>query len=155
MSFLDDFASAVNGYPAASVTLAIVDRSVVPPGVGPAVTVNAVWAFHVRVTNNGRLNMAGLRLLIEGMNGAMVSTAAAGPFAFFITPPALPTLNARGSQETENFYFRAPSDVKAAGTALVRAYIISWDANLDHILKNCSVGGIAPAGIYSDQVSAA
>ena len=45
MPFLTDFASAITGYPAASVTLTIGSLVVQPPGTTPAVNINEVWAF--------------------------------------------------------------------------------------------------------------
>lgn len=151
MPFFDDFASALSGYPAASVTLSIVDRVVQPPHVGPAVNTNEIWAFQVRVTNNGNLNMTGVVLHIQGQNGTQVSTLVGGPWQASITSGAL-TVNAHSSQDTPNFYFKAPSAARPAGTPLVRAHIGTFDVNLNHILNNHSDHADPPSGTYSDQV---
>lgn len=151
MAFLDDFANAVIGYPATNVTLSIVDRVVQPPSVGPAVNVNEVWAFQVRVANNGYLNLTGVSLHIEGQNGAQVSTLAAGPFSASINFGSL-TVTGHGTLDTVNLFFKAPNVVKPAGTALVRAHIRSFDVNLSHILNDHTGHADPPAGTYSDQV---
>ena len=152
MAYFDDFANAVAAYPSLSVTLSIVDLVVQPPGVAPAVTVNEVWAFQVRVANNGHLNMTGVSLHVEGQNGATVSTAAAGPFSPSIVPAALAAVNAHSTQDTVNLFFKAPGVVKPAGTPLVRVHLSSWDANLDHIMSNHSGHADPPSGTYSNQV---
>lgn len=123
-------------YPADSVTLSIVDCVVVPPGVGPEVTVNEVWSFKVRVFNNGILNMTNVGVFIEGQNGAQVSIRATGPWgtSVIISPPSL-IVNAKDSQDTTTFYFKAPPTTMPAGTPLVRAHIFSWHADLDYILS--------------------
>ena len=152
MAYFDDFANAVDAYPATSVALTIVDRAAVPPATVGAVNVNEVWSFQVRIANNGNLNMTGVSLHIEGQNGAQVSTAAAGPWSTGIIPAALPAVNAHSTQDTVNYYLKAPAVAKPAGTALVRAHISSWDANLDHIILGHSNHADPPAGTYADQV---
>lgn len=152
MAFLDDFASAVSGYPAASVELSIVDLAVQPPGIGPSVTVNEVWAFQVRVKNKGKLNMTGVTLKIEGQNGAQVGTSASGPWASSKAAGPMPVNGNGGQQDTVNLFFKAPSAVKPAGTALLKATISAFDVNLNHILNDLSVGVASPSGPYSNQV---
>ena len=151
MPFFDDFANAVAGYPAASVTLSIVDVAVVPPGIGPSVTVNEIWRFQVRVKNNGHLNMTSLTLHLVGLNGALVSANAVGPFSALITTSAI-TVNSHGTQDTVDYFFKAPNVVKPAGTALVEAHINNFNGNLDHILNDHSGHANPPAGTYSNQV---
>ena len=155
MAFLDDFATAVSDYPLNSVILSIVDLVVQPPGTAGAVNVNEVWAFQVRVANNGHLNMTGVSLHVEGQNGAQVGLAATGPWSASIYSGALAALavNAHGTQDTVNLFFKAPNVAKPLGTPLVRAHIIIWDANLDHLLNGHSGHANLPAGTYSAQVS--
>jgi hypothetical protein len=151
MAYFDDFAKAVNDYASISVTLSIVDV-VVQTGTSGSININEVWAFHVRVSNQGQLNMVGVTLHIEGQNGAVVSKTAAGPWSPSIISGSL-TVHAHGTpQDTEKLFFKAPGAVKAAGTALVRAHIQTFDANLDHILNDHSGYVDPPAGTFKAQV---
>lgn len=152
MAYFDDFEEAIESYPADSVVLSIVDRAPVAPATAGAVNVNEVWSFQVRVANNGPLNMTNVALHIEGQNGAQVGTAAAGPFTASILPPALAAVNGHSTQDSVNYFLRAPAVIKPAGTSLVRAHISGWDANLDHVLNSHSGHADPPAGSYADQV---
>jgi len=152
MAFLDDFQNAVSGYPAASVTLTIVDKAPVPPATVAAINVNEVWSFQVRVRNNGNLNMTGVSLRIQGQNGATVSTTSAGPFSSSINFGNLSLNGHGGQQDTVNLFFKAPSTIKPAGTQLVTAQIAGFDVNLNHILIDHTLGSSSPTGIYTDQV---
>lgn len=153
MAFLDDFQSAVSNYPASNVTISVVDLAPVPPSTGPAVNINEIWSFQVRVRNNGNLNMTGVSLLITGKNGTTVSTNSAGPFSAGSIAFGNLTLNGHGGQQdTVNLYFRAPSVIMPAGTQLVTAQINGYDANLDHILIDHTSGTSAPTGSYNTQV---
>ncbi len=151
MPFIDDFANAVTNYPAASVVLSIVDKAPVAPATAGAVNINEVWSFQVRIANGGHLNMTNVSLHVEGVNGAQVSSAAAGPWAASMTHGAL-TVNAHGTQDTVNLYFKAPAVIKPAGTTLVSTHIAGFDANLNHILNDHSVHVSPPVGSYADQV---
>jgi hypothetical protein len=152
MAYFDDFADAVANYPAQSVALSIVDRVVQPPGTAGAVNVNEVFAFQVRVANNGHLNLTGVTLHVEGQNGATVSQNAAGPFTTSIGSPNIAAVNAHGSQDTPNLFFKAPSGVRPAGTALVRAHISGYDVNLNHILISHTGHADPPSSTFSTQV---
>ncbi len=152
MAYFDDFANAVAAYPSLSVTLSIVDLVVQPPGTPVSVNINEVWAFQVRVANNGHLNLTGVALHVEGQNGATVGTAAAGPFSASIFPAPLAAVNAHSSQDTVNLFFKAPAVAKPAGTALVRVHISTFDANLDHPLIGHSGHADPPAGTHAAQV---
>ena len=151
MPFFDDFTNAVNNYPATYVTLSIVDLAI-QSGTPGAVNVNEVWRFQVRVRNNGPLDMTGVSLHIHGLNGATVSTLAAGPFSGAITFGNL-TVNAHGGQQdTVNLFFKAPNTAKPAGTDLVKAHIQGWNGSLNHILQDHSGAAEPPAAIYENQV---
>jgi hypothetical protein len=153
MAFFDDFADAVKDYPSLSVILSIDNLVVQAPGTVGSVNVNEVWAFKIKVDNNGDLNLTGVSFHVEGQNGATVGTAAAGPFSTSLTYSAsLAAVNAHSTQHTVNLYFKAPNAAKAAGTALVRAHISTFDANLDYILSGQSGHADPPAGIYNTQV---
>jgi hypothetical protein len=150
--FLDDFANAVSGYPAASVVLSIVDTAPVPPATPVAVNVNEIWSFQVRVRNNGHLNMTGISLHVFGENQAQVSTNAAGPWSSAITFGNL-TVNAHGGQQdTVDLFFKAPAAIKPAGTVLVSAHINTFDVNLNDVLLNHSTHSFPPNATHAAQV---
>ena len=152
MPYFDDFANAVEAYPALSVNLSIVDRVVQAPGTPGAVNVNEVFAFQVRVANNGHLNLTNVTLHVEGRNGATVSSNAAGPFGTSIISPTITAVNAHGSQDSANLFFKAPNGARPAETALVRAHISAYDVNLSHILNSHSGHADPPSGTFAAQV---
>src|SRR5262245_31842719 len=106
----DDMTAAVEGYPAASVDLEIVD--VVFPG--DVINVNERPTFRVKVTNRGALEMTGVTLRIKGLNGATVKqNGAAAPYVaeFVTTTSQLATVAGHGGVQTTNgspFGFTAP-----------------------------------------------
>jgi len=152
MAFLDDFQSAVSGYPAANVTLSIVDTLPIAPATAGAVNVNEIWSFQVRVRNNGNLNMTGVSLRVSGQNGAQVSTNAAGPWVSSLSFGSL-TLNGHGGQQdTVDLFFKAPAAPLPAGTALVSTNINGFDVNLNHILIDHTGSSATPTGAFSAQV---
>ena len=155
MPFFSDFAIAVDTYPVDWVTLSTIlnlNSDNIAPATPLAINVNERWRFKVRVTNNGQLNITNVVLHVLGQNGALVSTAAAGPFSSEIHP-GLPNVNAHGSQDSVYFYFQAPSVVKPAGTVLVKAHISSCDYNLNHILIDHPDHSDPPSGTYANSVT--
>jgi hypothetical protein len=155
MPFIDDFATAINDYVDDYVTFTTVLNLAtdnIAPATPNAINVNERWRFRVNVSNNNHLDMIGVQLRIEGLNGTTVSTAAAGPFTASVTSPALLTVNGFGSQTSGYFYFQAPSTAKAAGTDLVKAYINAFDVSLTHLLNSHTGAESGKFGIYENQV---
>jgi len=153
MAFFNDFATGISGYPVANVTLSIGSLVVQPPGQAPAVTTNEVWAFKVTITNNGDLNMKNVALHLQGLNGAQIATAAAGPFTTAqLTTTTIPSVPAHGSAMTVNYYFKAPAVATAAAVQLVEVHLAAWDADLDYLLGNLAGHSDPPEKIYSAQV---
>lgn len=153
MAFLDDFRDAVSGYPAASVTVEIVDRAPVTPPTGTQVNINDIWSFQVRVRNNGQLNMTGVSLRINGLNGATVSTSnLAGSYVGTISSFGNMTIPAHGTLDTVNLFLKAPNATRALGTELVSAQIAGFDVNLNHLLIDHTAFSATPRGVYADQV---
>jgi hypothetical protein len=132
--------------------LSIVDRVVQPPGTPGAVNVNEVSAFQVRVANSGNLNLTNVRLRIVGQNGATVGTSVSGPFVASLLAPTIAAVNAHGSQDTVNLFFKAPSTPRPAGTDLIKVHIADYDVNLNHILNNLSTQSAVPVGGLTIQV---
>jgi len=153
MAFFDDFATGISGYPGASVTLSIGSLVVQPPGTGGAVNVNEVWAFKITVTNNGHLNMTNVTLHYQGLNGATVAAAAAGPFSSSIlTTATIASVPAHSSVTTVNYFFKAPAAPTAGAQDLVDVHHNGWDANHDYLLTNLSGHANPPDKRYSAQV---
>jgi len=153
MAFLDDFEDAVHGYPAASVTISIVNLAPITPSTPNGVNVNDIWAFNVRVRNRGNLNMTGVALNVAGMNGALVSTSATGPWLPSIS--CFGSLNVGGhigQQDTPNLFFKAPGTPKDSDTQLISANICAFDVDLNHILIDHTGSSATPTGDYKTQV---
>jgi hypothetical protein len=149
-SVLTQIALDLDAYPNDEVTLSFINVN--PPG--SVVNVNEVVPFQVRIENNGHINMTGVTLHVHGDNGALVATAATGPFTSVISVSGL-TVNGGGSRDTGTLYFKAPSSVKAAGTDLLSTHIEEWFGNFDHYFSNHTNGGTTPAsGHYENSVNA-
>ena len=151
MTFFDDFAAALQTYPADSVTLKITDVSV-ETGTSGSVNVNEIWKFKVKVENNGNINMANVILHVSGENNATLSTAGKnGPFKAGLQEFGSLTVNAGGSQKSDFLYFKAPS--KDQPTAdLVSAHIFDWDADLAPLLENNAGHSTGASDTYPAQV---
>lgn len=134
MAFFDDFKTALEDYPGASVALAITNLAI-QTGTPGSINVNETWSFKVDVVNNGVLDMSNVELHVLGQNDTLISTTGpAGPFlAGYQTFGAL-TVNAGGSQKSGSLYLKAPTQKKAAGTDLVAVHINNWDASLSNLL---------------------
>jgi len=139
MAFLDDFATAVTGYPAASVTLSF-NSLVVQSGTTGAINVNEVWAFKVTVTNNGNLNMKNVTLHLQGLSGVGIADNAAGPFntTGIVTTAAIATVPAHGSASTVNYYLQAPAGASGGVVDVVDVHLNAWDADLLYLQNNLS-----------------
>jgi uncharacterized repeat protein (TIGR01451 family) len=141
MPFLTDFASAITGYPAASVTLTIGSLVVQPPGTTPAVNINEVWAFKITVHNNGDLNMKNVTLHYSGLNGVAVSAAAGGPFSssgILLTTTPIASVPAHGSATTANLFFKAPAAPSIGVVDLIDVHLNGWDADFLYLQNNLS-----------------
>jgi hypothetical protein len=153
----EDMISAVEGYPAASVELEIVD--VVYPG--DVINVNERPSFRVKVTNRGALEMTGVTLRIKGLNGATVKqNGAAAPFVpeFVTTTSQLATVAGHGGSQTTNgspFAFTAPGSPQSARD-LVQVTLEDHNFTLNHILNGHSDPRPSgpPKGTYSAAVAA-
>ena len=69
----------------------------------------------------------------------------------FIVAGAL-AVNNHGSQDSANFFFRAPAAPSVGVVSLVRVHIQGFDANLNHILDGHSVHADPPSGTHSAQI---
>ena len=120
-------------------TLSIGSLVVQPPGTSGAVNVNEVWAFRVTVTNNGNINMNNVTLHYDGLNGATVAAAAAGPFSGgLLTTAVIASVPAHGSATTPNLFFQAPTGASVGAVDLVDVHLNAWDADLNYLLNNLS-----------------
>ena len=153
MGFFDDFENALEKYPETNVKLSI-NSVAVQTGTSGAVNVNEVWKFKILVDNDGPLNLTNLALRVEGQNGAQVSTSSAGPFGPSVTTSGsgLLAISGHSAKSSQLFYFKAPNVAKPAGTVLAKVRISAYDANLDHILVNHSLGTSTPEGSHEAQV---
>lgn len=142
--------------------MTIVDRVQVIPAASPpdVINVSEVWKFQVRVTNSGHLSMTNVMIYIQGQNGTKVGLTSTGPWHDWEQSIGNLTVNAHNitGVDTVDLYFKAPptTTIPPAVIPLVRAYIQSWNANLNHILNDHAgnfPGTITPpGGIFSTQV---
>lgn len=151
MSFFNDFANAVESYPADSVTLTITDIAV-ESGTGGSVNVNEVWKFKVQVENNGHLNMTDVALHVSGLDGTTIGTKPAGSFLPEQIVGSLKVNGGGGSRKSDFLYFKAPSIQKPAGTNLFEVHISDWSGNIDHMFTNHTNHSTLPTKSYPVQV---
>lgn len=152
LTFFKIFAAAVENYPSRNVTLNIVDRAPIPPSTPGALNVNEVWSYKVSVANRGELDLTSVVLHIQGLNGVLLSGNRTGPWNTYFYPAQLASIRSDSSQTSPVYYFKTPNTVLPANTQLVRAHISTFDANLDHIMRDHSGHADPPGGSYSDQV---
>jgi hypothetical protein len=152
MSIIDDIANAIETYPADEVEIAITDVAL-QTGTTGSVNVNEVWKFKVNVTNNGHMNMNAVSLHVTGQNGALIGTAAAGPFSGSTqTIGSLSVPGGGSSAKTAYIYFKAPPSTKPAGTDLVAAHVADFSADFNHFFTNHTLHAPTPEAVYEAQV---
>lgn len=154
---LTDLMTEVNDYPHTFLDIEIVE---VDPASGTRINAGEIVQFRFQVTNRGPLPVRQLSLLIEGVNGTLVSQgngAGSGLGPSYVVPgdyfgdvpahqPNNPTLSS-GSP-----YWFQPTRTLPAGSELVRISVAGWDTTLDHILNSHSRADEEAAGTYSDRV---
>jgi hypothetical protein len=158
VAFFDDMLVALEAYPETYVTLEIID--VVAEDEGEVVNVRDEWTFKVKLTNNGPLNLTGVTVRIDGVNGATVKAEGAAAqfaseFVWDLTPR--PTINGDGGElivpvTSLPFHFKAPATPQDEKT-LVKATLEHWDGDLSRIMINHSdPHRQVPKGTYSAAV---
>ena len=151
MTVITDFANAMDTYPQDEVNITITDVALQTGTVGP-INVGEVWRFKVQLENTGHMNMTSVSLHVQGVNGATVSTAAAGPFATLITTGSLNVNGGGSTQKSAYLYFKAPTTAKPAGTQLATAHIADYNSNMDHMFTNHTIHSPLPEAAYAAQV---
>ncbi|MEN8374743.1 MAG: hypothetical protein ABFS34_04785 [Gemmatimonadota bacterium] len=140
MGMLDDLLAAINTYPSDSVTVDVVDFE--EPGAH--INVKEICRFRVRVRNNGQLDMRNVRLHVEGSRFASVSVT-----DFLGIPTNFGSsvisggrnIDAHASATFGDFHMRADAATGDGGTEdedLFTIHVSSYDANLEHILRDHS-----------------
>ena len=153
MGFFNDMATAMDSYPTDEVVLSIVDISL-HSGTTPVLNVNEKWKCKVQVENTGHINMTGVSVHINGLNGTTVSLSSTGAITATTVTPGDMTVNGGGSQKTAYIYFEAPSVAKPAGTQLLETHFGGWKGgNFDHMFANHTLEDLHdPRATYSAQV---
>ncbi len=168
MGFFNDMAAAIEDYPVTDMTVQLVNVA----STGTVVNINDEGTFSVKVTNNGGLNVRGLKLRVDGQNGAKVMdptivinkvpVAAAvvvgdpiptNAYGDSFTTGELAELDAHTSKTFGTYKWKAPPSVSTAAETLLKVTIAAWDANLDHLLTDHSNGSRTdPKDTYSSTV---
>lgn len=146
MSLIDDFRTAIDHYATANCKTEIVNFAITSGG-GSYLDVGETFQFKVKVTNQSHLDMKNVTLQALGSAYADVALST-GTFGSNATSSAF-SLNALDSHTTG--YFRGKAKAATSGAQdIVSARIKSWDASLDHLLRDHSNQGAAEAKLHRE-----
>jgi hypothetical protein len=158
VAFFDDMMVALKAYPETYVTLEIINVR----GVGDVVNVNNEGTFKVKLTNNGPLNLTGVTVRIDGVNGTSVKdnnilAEFESEFVWDNQGGERPTINGHGEltvpMNIEPFGFKAPATPSQEEETLIKATLEFWDGDISHIMNNHSDPHLdVPRGTYSAKV---
>jgi hypothetical protein len=147
-TFFEQFRAALRYYPKTSVTLSIIDVALT----GAVIETTEGFTFHVNLANNGALDMK--QVVVKVLGSQYVKVASMSLF-----PPALPgaealslamDVPAHESRKFGPFMGWAASPTDGTVREIVSATVWSWDANLEHLLKDHTGRSDAPKGSYSN-----
>jgi hypothetical protein len=139
MSLINDLTSEIGKYATDFCKTEIIGFSI--NGGGTVLNKGETFQFRVRVTNEGNLDMRNVQVLVIGSLFADVATGS-GPFGSQVLANKFEILPAGGSQST-GFFRGTAKAITSGAQSIVTARINSWDASLDHILKDQSIAGAA------------
>jgi hypothetical protein len=138
MPFINDFAAAIDSYATGNCKTEIVNFSIVAGGA--TINVGEIFQFQVKVTNESVLDMINVKVQALASTYADVSLAA-GAFGSSALSGAF---NLQAHQSHTTGFFRGKAKARTSGIKdIVSARIYTWDANLDHLLKEHSTAGAA------------
>ena len=146
MSLLNDLANEIASYATDSCKTEIVNFSIAPPG-GVVLNRGEIFQFKVRVENEGHLDMKGVTVRALGTSFADVGLSA-GSFGAEATSGSFDL--AAHQTHTTGFFRGKAKAITGVAKDIVTAKIQSWDASLDHLLKDCSDPGQAEAKLTKD-----
>ena len=162
MSVLDDIANAMNSYPQDETTIEVVNVDRVGNSSDTAVNAGEIWEFHVKLTNNGHVDMTAVSLHVLGLNGTMVREKSTDTFVNSMVVGNLNPAGGGGSVTTRAFQFQAPPGTEPAGTELFHVHIQEWDAGsgFDHYFTAhtksdtdaANLGIVYPRAFFTSQV---
>ena len=150
MGMIDDLLTAINEYPSERVEIHVTDFQ--EPGTH--INVGENCTFNVRVENNGMLDMKNVRLHVEG--SAFASVALTGIFGLpakfessVISGPR--HIDAHASVTFGVFHMHADAATPDGGSEnrdLFTAHISSFDADLEHVLRDHGHHAASPEEAY-------
>ena len=138
MTVLSEIADAMNRYPQDETTIEIINVAKVGDPGDTDVNEREVWEFHVKLTNNGHVDMTNVSLHILGLNGAKVRETPADTFEEGMIVGDLNPVGGGGVSTSRAFQFKAPAEEKPAGTQLLHAHVQAWncEGGFDHFFSN-------------------
>ncbi len=138
MTVLSEIADAMNRYPQDETTIEIINVAKVGDSGDTDVNEREVWEFHVKLTNNGHVDMTNVSLHILGLNGAKVRETPSDTFEEGMIVGDLNPVGGGGVSTSRAFQFKAPAEEKPAGTQLLHAHVQEWDCEggFEHFFSN-------------------
>lgn len=139
MSVIDDYANAMNRYPADETEIEIVNVAKIGDPADTDMNTKEEWQFQVKLTNNGHVNMRNVSIKLVGLNGTRLREITDPPsdYANEIIVASLNPNGGEDSRTTKAFGLKAPANQQPAGTQLVEAHIEEWDSDTaDHMATN-------------------
>jgi hypothetical protein len=154
MGMIDDLLTAINEYPSEDVAISVAEFNEPGGHINTGETCN----FKVRIQNNGQLDMKDVRLHLEGTRFARITASnfLGIPFGFSgSTITGGQNIDSHSSKTFGTFYMRADAatpDGGAANRDLFTIHISSFDAGLDHVLRDHSHHAGDPETAYNRHI---
>jgi hypothetical protein len=163
MPILTDIANELDRYPADQTTIEFVNVEKVGDPDDTDVNEREIWQFHVRLTNNGHLDMSNVSVHILGLNGAKVRELPTDEFEEGIVVADLNPQGGGGVATSRAFQFKAGDGEKPEGTRLLHAHVEEWGAEegFAHFFSNhtksdteaAELGIVYPRAFFEAEVS--
>ncbi|MCH8863104.1 MAG: hypothetical protein IID51_11405 [Proteobacteria bacterium] len=154
MGMIDDLLTAINEYPREDVAISVTNFK--EPG--GHINVGETCSFKVKIENNGQLDMKDVRLHLEGTRYARVTATNIFGFPFGFSGSAITggqNINSHSNKTFGTFHMRADAATPNEGTEnrdLFKIHISSFDADLDHVLRDHSHHAGNPEAAYNRHI---
>lgn len=137
MSFFNDFRKAIDTYDGDSMDVKLVAYQFLGPG--NKLNPGEWFRCQVQVFNNGHLDLKGVTVSINGTSYAKVNLTPSHPVSSVRL--SFGDMAAHSSRQSSAWIYGYATAATSGAKDVITARIASWDANLDHLLKDHSSWG--------------
>jgi hypothetical protein len=148
MGFFDDFRTAIDKYDGDSMDVKLVAYQFLGPGA--KLNPGEWFRCQVQVFNQGQLNLKGVTVSVNATSFAQVSLGPGSPGSSVTVP--FGNLPAHSSAQSPMWvYGFAIGDTGGQSRDVITARVMSWDADLNHLLNDHSFFG-PPEGVMNVEI---